>query len=326
MARRSRRSRRQARPRTTTTSPRPSSPPPTGPARPRCSRCSATLRAEGLTVGTPTPGSTLLPVSGSARTVSARLRHPARVGPPSRSRHLEGEHGRARDPGRVGRRHHRHRRTERPLRGALHAPPGRPLVHHDRHPPAVTTAPGTTSPAGPNDPSGLSRRRDRGGQLRRLHVDPVGRRLRAEPTVRAGPHRHRPDHRHRRVRAVLQRRHRHLRGLLRPEQPGAHRHRGRDARAARRRDPARPRSISRLAAVNAPSASIVVYEAPNETTDGTALDLYNRIASDDVAQVVTTSWGECEQNDTPSTAAAAENAIFERMAAQGQTMVAASGD
>ena len=80
------------------------------------------------------------------------------------------------------------------------------------------------------------------------------------------------------------------------------------------------------AAVNAPSASIVVYEAPNETTAGTALDLYNRIASDDVAQVVTTSWGECEQNDTPSTAAAAENAIFERMAAQGQTMVAASGD
>ena len=80
------------------------------------------------------------------------------------------------------------------------------------------------------------------------------------------------------------------------------------------------------AAVNAPSASIVVYEAPNETTAGTALDLYNRIAADDVAQVVTTSWGECEANDTPSTAAAAENAIFERMALQGQTMVAASGD
>ena len=30
---------------------------------------------------------------------------------------------------------------------------------------------------------------------------------------------------------------------------------------------------------------------PNETSDATALDLYNRIATDDVAQVVTTSWG-----------------------------------
>jgi hypothetical protein len=69
-----------------------------------------------------------------------------------------------------------------------------------------------------------------------------------------------------------------------------------------------------------------VYEAPNETSDGTALDLYNRIATDDLAQVVTTSWGECEQDNIPSSAASAENAIFERMAAQGQTMVAASGD
>jgi hypothetical protein len=81
-----------------------------------------------------------------------------------------------------------------------------------------------------------------------------------------------------------------------------------------------------MAAVNAPSSSIVVYEAPNETSDGTALDLYNRIAADDLAQVVTTSWGECEQDNMPSSAASAENVIFERMAAQGQTMVAASGD
>ncbi len=81
-----------------------------------------------------------------------------------------------------------------------------------------------------------------------------------------------------------------------------------------------------MATVNAPSSSVIVYEAPNETSDGTALDLYNRIATDDLAQVVTTSWGECEQDNIPSSAASAENAIFERMAAQGQTMVAASGD
>ena len=77
-----------------------------------------------------------------------------------------------------------------------------------------------------------------------------------------------------------------------------------------------------LAAVNAPSASIVVYEAPNETDDSTALDLYNRIATDDVAQVVTTSWGFCEQQNEPG-AAAEESGIFQRMAVQGQTMVAA---
>ncbi len=79
-----------------------------------------------------------------------------------------------------------------------------------------------------------------------------------------------------------------------------------------------------VAAVNAPSASIVVYEAP-DNIDVAALDLYNRIATDDVAQVVTTSWGFCEQDNEPG-AAAQENTIFERMAAQGQTMIAASGD
>jgi Pro-kumamolisin, activation domain len=81
-----------------------------------------------------------------------------------------------------------------------------------------------------------------------------------------------------------------------------------------------------LAAVNAPSASLVVYQAPNETTSGTSLDLYNQIATDDVAQVVTTSWGVCEQDNIPTSAVGQEEAIFERMAAQGQTVVAASGD
>jgi hypothetical protein len=81
-----------------------------------------------------------------------------------------------------------------------------------------------------------------------------------------------------------------------------------------------------LAAVNAPSSSLVVYEAPNETSSGTSLDLFNQIATDDVAQVVTTSWGVCEQDNVPTSAVGQEQAIFERMAAQGQTVVAASGD
>jgi subtilase family serine protease len=82
-----------------------------------------------------------------------------------------------------------------------------------------------------------------------------------------------------------------------------------------------------LAAVNAPGASINVYEAPNNN-DAQALDLYNRIASDDSAKVMTTSWGNCEPDILGSDPAYLdlEKGIFDRMAAQGQTMIAASGD
>jgi hypothetical protein len=79
-----------------------------------------------------------------------------------------------------------------------------------------------------------------------------------------------------------------------------------------------------LAAVTAPSASLVVYEAPN-LTDSQGIDLYNQIASDDAAQVVTTSWGDCEAL-VPAGDIQTENTIFQRMAVQGQTVIAASGD
>jgi subtilase family serine protease len=79
-----------------------------------------------------------------------------------------------------------------------------------------------------------------------------------------------------------------------------------------------------LAAFNAPSASLAVYEAPN-SNDAQAFDLFNRIASDDSAQVVTTSWGNCERA-VPSSDLQTENQIFQRMAMQGQTMIAAAGD
>ncbi len=81
---------------------------------------------------------------------------------------------------------------------------------------------------------------------------------------------------------------------------------------------------TQLASFNAPSASLVVYEAPNGS-DAQAFDLFNRIASDDAAQVVTTSWGDCEQDLAPPDLQT-ENQIFSRMALQGQTMIAASGD
>ena len=79
-----------------------------------------------------------------------------------------------------------------------------------------------------------------------------------------------------------------------------------------------------LAAFNAPSASLVVYEAPNGD-DSQAFDLFNRIASDDSSQVVSTSWGVCEA-EMPLSDRQTENGIFQRMAVQGQTVIAASGD
>ena len=79
-----------------------------------------------------------------------------------------------------------------------------------------------------------------------------------------------------------------------------------------------------MAAVNAPSSSLVVYEAPNGD-DAQAFDLLNRIASDDSSQIVTTSWGVCE-SDMPAVDRQTENGIFQRMALQGQTVIAASGD
>ena len=76
------------------------------------------------------------------------------------------------------------------------------------------------------------------------------------------------------------------------------------------------------AQVLAPGARVVIYQG---TQAGSGpLDIYSAIASADVATVVTTSWGICEAQTTGS--AQAEQPIFEEMAAQGQTVVAAAGD
>ena len=74
----------------------------------------------------------------------------------------------------------------------------------------------------------------------------------------------------------------------------------------------------------APDANIEVYTGP-DGTDGQALDVYQAIANDDNAQIVSTSWGLCEP-EAPAGLVAAENLVFEQMAAQGQTVLAASGD
>ena len=74
----------------------------------------------------------------------------------------------------------------------------------------------------------------------------------------------------------------------------------------------------------APGAKqIRVYEGPN--SDAGVLDTYNRIAEDDAAQEISTSWGQPELSDVQSTRDA-ENRIFQQMAAQGQSIFAAAGD
>ncbi len=76
----------------------------------------------------------------------------------------------------------------------------------------------------------------------------------------------------------------------------------------------------------APGANIDVYEAPN-TTFG-AIDEYAAIVNADQDQIVTSSWGLCEQAvqlGEPGIQPT-ENFLFEQAAAQGQTVLSASGD
>jgi subtilase family serine protease len=73
----------------------------------------------------------------------------------------------------------------------------------------------------------------------------------------------------------------------------------------------------------APGARLQVYEGPNGGSG--PLDVWRRIATDDTASVVTTSWGLCEPQ-VGAAEAAAEAIVFQQMAAQGQTVLAASGD
>lgn len=77
----------------------------------------------------------------------------------------------------------------------------------------------------------------------------------------------------------------------------------------------------------APTAKILVYEAPNKVTRRAngPYDNWTTIVDQDQAQVVSTSWGMCEPLTT-SSAVDAENTLFEQAATQGQTILAAAGD
>ncbi|HUZ42996.1 MAG TPA: S53 family peptidase [Acidimicrobiales bacterium] len=73
----------------------------------------------------------------------------------------------------------------------------------------------------------------------------------------------------------------------------------------------------------APDLHILVYEAPDSAQG--IYDNYAAIISQDRAQVLATSWGQCEPFTTPAMEAG-ENTLFQEAAVQGQTVVAASGD
>jgi kumamolisin len=70
---------------------------------------------------------------------------------------------------------------------------------------------------------------------------------------------------------------------------------------------------------------LIVYNAPNDFTGQTELDEYTRIAQDDIADAISSSWAVCE-NDVTGGYVQAENVIFMQMALQGQSMFGAEGD
>jgi hypothetical protein len=78
-------------------------------------------------------------------------------------------------------------------------------------------------------------------------------------------------------------------------------------------------------ATQAPGAAIISYEANNDTTS--AFDLWEAIVHDDSAQAVSTSWTLCETDaNTLGELPGGLTTVFKEAAAQGQTILAASGD
>jgi subtilase family serine protease len=73
----------------------------------------------------------------------------------------------------------------------------------------------------------------------------------------------------------------------------------------------------------APQANVIVYEGPNAGSG--PYDTFNAIISQHAAQVVTASWGQCEAENA-SGEAQAENSLFQEAAAEGMSIVSASGD
>ncbi|HLX40922.1 MAG TPA: protease pro-enzyme activation domain-containing protein, partial [Ktedonobacteraceae bacterium] len=78
-----------------------------------------------------------------------------------------------------------------------------------------------------------------------------------------------------------------------------------------------------VVAAMAPKANQLIYEGPNSTQG--VNDTYNKIVTDNQAQVMTVSWGECETASGTSELQTLDS-IFKQGAAQGISMYAAAGD
>jgi subtilase family serine protease len=81
--------------------------------------------------------------------------------------------------------------------------------------------------------------------------------------------------------------------------------------------------IEVLIGMNPGLNQVLVYESPN--TGNGIIDQYQQIANQNLAKVVSVSWGLCEAAAN-ATFLNAENTIYQQMAAQGQSIFIASGD
>ena len=83
--------------------------------------------------------------------------------------------------------------------------------------------------------------------------------------------------------------------------------------------------IEQTLAIAPRTQHLLVYNAPNDFSGQTELDEYTQIANDNLADVISSSWGICE-NDVSAGYVQTENLIFEQMALQGQSVFGAAGD
>ncbi len=81
--------------------------------------------------------------------------------------------------------------------------------------------------------------------------------------------------------------------------------------------------IEMMIAVAPKIDKIVVYEGPNSSAG--MLAAYSKIASDNTAKQISSSWGQPE-NSAAASDMNSENTIFKQMVAQGQSLFVASGD
>jgi kumamolisin len=81
--------------------------------------------------------------------------------------------------------------------------------------------------------------------------------------------------------------------------------------------------IELMTAIAPGVSKILVYEGPN--SEASILDVYAKIASDNLAQSVSSSWGSSEDSMSASSIQA-EDTVFKQMAAQGQSFYSAAGD